>query len=439
MKLSITLTLVILAASILLGWQNHRQLTTIRETHRSLVEKADSLGFDTDAATSGTPNRLTHRVREDRRIAALDAAEKFIAFAREMETREANGDTGDPKDMQQRVIKLMDLMMSLDTEQLKTVIAEFRAATDLKEETRRGMVGFAIMTLASDNPQAALTIFTETADMFEKDGMGEHVAAMALAQWAKDDPVAAAKWVKENGKTHPNLVTERAINGLIAGTASQSPAIAFSLILDLKIEDSRDAVRKIASAATTDEQRDLFLTSFRKYLSALEDPEIRDQSRQDGFGQLADTLAKQSIDDATAWIDSASLSPEELADFAEHLNYHQTKENTGDWIEWIAESDLPEHQSSQQISNLVSNWTRQDYRAAGEWLATTPDGPAKQPAVQSYARTVAPYDPQTATQWALTLPAGDSRDSTLKSIYNQWPDDDEDAKNAFAETYGIND
>jgi hypothetical protein len=86
---------------------------------------------------------------------------------------------------------------------------------------------------------------------------------------------------------------------------------------------------------------------------------------------------------------------------------------------------------------MIQNWTEKDYRAAGTWLASTPDSPTKQAAVRSYAETVAPYDPETAAQWALTLPADEKRTQTLKRIHQQWPKDDAAGAAAFAEKNGI--
>jgi hypothetical protein len=86
---------------------------------------------------------------------------------------------------------------------------------------------------------------------------------------------------------------------------------------------------------------------------------------------------------------------------------------------------------------MVRNWTQKDYAAAGKWLITVPDGPTKNAAVRSYAETISEYEPQTAAQWALTLPAGRDRENTLRKIYQHWPKEDAAAKAIFAKDYGI--
>jgi hypothetical protein len=89
------------------------------------------------------------------------------------------------------------------------------------------------------------------------------------------------------------------------------------------------------------------------------------------------------------------------------------------------------------IRVLIQRWTTEDYQAAGKWLATTPESPAKNTAVSSYAQTIANYEPQTAAQWALTLPPGENRDNTLKRIYSYWPKDDPGGAAAFAKKHSI--
>ena len=58
-------------------------------------------------------------------------------------------------------------------------------------------------------------------------------------------------------------------------------------------------------------------------------------------------------------------------------------------------------------------------------------------AVRAYAKTVAPYEPQTAANWALTLPAGDERTGLLKTIHGHWKSQDEAAAARFAEQHGL--
>ena len=55
----------------------------------------------------------------------------------------------------------------------------------------------------------------------------------------------------------------------------------------------------------------------------------------------------------------------------------------------------------------------------------------------TYAETLAPFEPDSAAQWAMTLPPGKDREETLANIYEKWPKNDESAKKAFAKLHGI--
>jgi hypothetical protein len=181
MKISIAASILILLVAALFGVPNHQRLVSVRESHAKLAATAAQLGVSIDINHPDDPVRVTKREREDKEADARAAAVEFIAFAKEMEAMEKKG--GPPDEAQQkRVMEIMDRMMSLDPAQLKILIAEVRAAKDLKDETRQGLIGFSIMTLSNDHPQAALALFTESSDLFKESGMGNHVISLCLAE-----------------------------------------------------------------------------------------------------------------------------------------------------------------------------------------------------------------------------------------------------------------
>ena len=60
MKAPLLLSLLILAAGGLLGWKQHGQLVTVRETHRQVAEEARALGLTPEALLeAGKPPRPT--------------------------------------------------------------------------------------------------------------------------------------------------------------------------------------------------------------------------------------------------------------------------------------------------------------------------------------------------------------------------------------------
>jgi hypothetical protein len=338
--------------------------------------------------------------------------------------------------MQKRIMEMMEIMMSLDASQLKIVIAEVRAAGDLTDEMRQGIIGFSIMTMANDHPQAALTLFTESSDLLKDNPMGGHVVSMALGRWAKDDPMGALDWVRKNGEKFPDLVTEGAKGAVIAGVAVQDPRLALQLIGELKLKDSSSVVSMIAAATKTPAQRNAVLAALREHGASLTNQDERQMMMTSAVSSLARSAAKDGFQAGSQWISDAGLSPEEFENISGSLAHVVKPAETGQWIQWLG-GKLPAEEADRSVARMVQNWTSKDYRAAGTWLAGAAAGPTKQAAIRAYAETVAPYDPQTAAQWALTLPADQKRTQTLRRIHQEWPKDDAAGAAAFAKEHGL--
>lgn len=363
MRISIALSFLILAIGAAIGWQDHRRLLSVTEVHRQLVTEAATLGIVTDPSNPSAAPRITKHERENREVSAKDTAAELIAFAKEMDALEKSG-KHQPDDMiafQKRILEMMDKMAALDSEGVKTLIAQIRATTDLKDDTRTGIIGFSIMTLATDHPQAALALFTESGDLLKDSGMGKHVITSALARWAKDDPLAALDWARKNSELHPDLVTDEAKRGIIKGAAINDPKLAFKLIGELKISDENgSAVREIIGAAKTDEDRTATLAALRDELGTMSDGTKATKLQSAALSGLATNLAESGYDSAQKWLATAKLNPGELAAFAGGLASTNKNADTGKWVEWIGATQ-PASDMKNTVPDMVRNWTQNDY------------------------------------------------------------------------------
>ena len=432
MKISIAASILILLLAALFGFHGHHQLFTVRENHDKLVASANQLGIAVDSFHPSTPVRITKREREDKEADAKAAAVEFIAYAREMEANREKGVSTDVA-RQKRQMEIMDRMLTLNSAQMKILIAEVRAAKDLKDETRKELIDLSLLMLSNDSPQAVLALLTEPSDLFKGTGMSSHVISSSLAQWAKDDPLAALEWVRNNSAKFPDLITEGAKHGLIYGTAIQDPKLAFKLIGELGLKPLSFAVNSVVNAATTPEQRTATLAALREHLANLKDEKARKDLSDSTMREFAPNISKDGFEAGSQWITAAGFTPAKLESFAGGLNDYG---GNGRWIEWIGDN-LPPHKAADKIESMVRGWTQSDFQAAGNWINSVPDGPTKNTAIRSYAETVSKYEPETAAQWALTLPPGKDRDSTLNKIYQNWPKDDPAAKEAFKQQHGI--
>lgn len=419
MKVSLLSTALILAIAAFFGWQDHRKLSAVRESHGRLFEEARALGLSTDGLVKDgkavLPSKTGREAGEGTgsRIDPKDFAVRLVSMALKMDAAEKSGTIVD-EGFHREIFGLLDEMSRLDPAQVKILINELRANDALTGQKRRYLVDFAIGMLAKDHPAAAVAICTESADLLGDKDRVQSAMRGALSKWASQDPAAALEWIRQNSAAHPDLVTEETKRGLVGGTAKQDPRLAFKLIGELGLEDASSAGQEIASSATTPGERDAILGALRDHLAAGDGDNAKDL-RHPTLQALADGAMKDGFEGATSWIDGAGLDETEFTTMTQCIEHWRTRSDTGKWIEWMAEK-LPAGDWETKAGGLMDEWTRNDYKAAGAWLNGAAEGPAKQAAVKSYAQAVAPYDPEVAGQWARTLPAGPEREQLLEAI-----------------------
>ena len=439
MRTPIIVSLVILAGGAGLAWHTQQQLAAVRLTHEELLGTAAQLGITMDPAHPGTLIHSTKHGRADRAVGVQLAAAEFIAFAKDMAAYTEAGGNQLAGPMQQRLMEFMDRMMALNSAQFKALIAEVAANNELKDEIRQDLIGFSIMTLANEQPQAAVGIFAESSGLFTDARVGTRVLATSLACWAKNDPLSALKWLRNHTAKYAALITEDTKLGMISAAAIQYPNFAFKLIGELDLNDAAHAIQGVVDAADTPQQRSATLAGLRGYLPTLSDAAASETTASSVFHGLALGSMRDGFESASQWLANARLTPPELEFFADGLTPQPKSADTGRWIEWLGNA-LPPELAEEKIRGFVSTWTQNDCQAAGQWLGSAADSPAKRTAICAYAETVASYQPQVAAQWALTLPDGDERDATLKQIYQNWPKTDAAAMEAaavFAKEHGI--
>ena len=428
MKISIAVSIIILAVGMAAGlWQRGR-LTDLRDDRRDLVARAGELGLTFDAADSAEPTRATKRQRQIRDPQVKALAAEVAAFAAEMETR----DDENGEDSKARGLALMDRMARLGADGIAEIIAVLRDDPVISDEMRENMIGSSLLMLAEKDSAAALALFSENAGLLDQGTMGGIVVSTALSNWARLDPLAALAWTRAN----PASVDEDDLEMLLAGASKADPRLAFKLIGEMEIDDPSSAIGTLVDEVETPEQRIAVLAALRDHLATVTDADERAALMEESLETMARNLSDEKFDDVAAWLATSRLTPEENAGFAAGISYFTTQEETGRWIGWM-EKNLPAEDLADNVDNLVGQWTQQDYLAAGTWLASAPDGPGKAAAVSSYAATVAEYEPATAVQWALTLPPGETRQQTLESIYHNWPPSDARGAAEFAAKHGV--
>ena len=435
MKISIALSVFILAIGLATGFRHQQQLETLHGERGELAARAVKLGITVASSGTSADTKFTKRQRADTEKQTRGFAADFALFAKEMEQQEKSGDT-ENEAFRRRAMEMTERMMALEPDQLRVVIAQLRENRDISDETRRNMIGYSVMLLSENHPAAALALVAESADLMEDGDIGRQVISTSLAKLAKEDPRTALKWLRDNAEKHPEIADDEAKCSILAGAAKGDPKQAFKLMREIGLTDDSGAIEAIIDSGKTPDQRAGILAAFREHLATISDESQRDALREEALGGIARTISGESFEAVTGWVSAQKLSPEESVQFVAGLSYDATRADTGKWIDWMTKT-LPAEELGERVGDLVAQWTQQDYQAAGKWLAAEPDGPAKTASVRSYAETVAEYEPKVAAQWAMTLPAGDERQEALKSIYENWPENDAAAAAAFAAEHGL--
>jgi hypothetical protein len=417
------LAAIILGAGLAYDFTRQSQSASLVERGEKLEAKAKSLGISIEQGRSRPRDRAAAS-------GSLDAGETRDIKARLIDMIVADED-------EEKILDLMTRLLAMSPDAIGGLIEDLRKEAGLSEEQKREATSMLLFAMAGTNPEQAATMAHELRDFLKEDFMGDHVLQLSLASWAANEPDAALDWFRQRMQGDAKAFDDETKSALLGGIAGSDPARAFLELKHLKLEGEADAISNIMSSAIGNpETRDQAVTALRNAIAASDDEEQREALLDNGWLAVGETLQGEGYAKATEWMESMNLTKEELASLAGGLGYYGTAAETGQWITWI-ETNLTPEDADSPVRELMGEWTEQDYLAAGNWLATAPEGQAKQAAVVSYVEAVSTYEPQIAEQWALTLPVGEQRDEALGVIRENWPDSDPDGAKAFAARHGM--
>lgn len=95
------------------------------------------------------------------------------------------------------------------------------------------------------------------------------------------------------------------------------------------------------------------------------------------------------------------------------------REDRGYAMSWAEKLQNPDEQAV-VWKNIAEDWVTEDSLKASEWIATLPQGPARDPAVLAMTRGIQDSDPDLAWQWALSMSGGALRSEALAGAAKAW-------------------
>ncbi|MBK1828672.1 hypothetical protein [Haloferula rosea] len=427
MKLSLILSFVILFAGGMIGWHDQRRLVSLRTTHETLVLEARSMGVEVDEVSEASKRRLSEREAEQREEKVRLYAARLVSFVKRAEENEGK----EGPEMQREMVEVMDGLLGMDAKELTLLVGMIRNHPELDEDMRSGLIGFSLVMLSEHSPRAALTIYAESGDLMAEEEKMEWVVSAALNNLAQSSPLEALDWIRQHSAAHPELVKDDAKRSVVAGASVTDPALAFRLMdeLDLKLDGS--VASSLAEACRGVDERGALLR-------AMEDPgvDLEDAQRELLLQQMARPLVREGFEAASEWLENAGVSEDAVRSMIQGIDYHQIRSEAAEWIEWTGER-LEGAELKTKVSSLVGEWTKSDYRVAGEWLTKVEEGPVREAGVVGFTEAVAQHDPEVAAEWARTLPRGDDRERLAGLVFSSWSEVDPAAAAAFAVDEGL--
>jgi len=429
MKYSILIALLILGIASFFGFGRQQKIATLTTELETLVKQGEEFDVPADPAASFSPRRFVQRVHKQEREEMIN---KFIGELMELikESQQPNRQS-DP-DFQKRGIEMISTMLELSSAELKLMVLRVAESDSLNLEEKQQLSMFAVMMLADNNPDTALTLILETHESNLLEGpMSRQMLSTALGSLAKTDPVAAAEWLKEHGEKVGG-VQDELTRIIIVQAGRENIGLALDLIKGLE-ETGRGAAYASLGLGITPERID-------EFFNAIRGDDASDTEKASAFTSLAAGPFTKDPKAAIEWLDKSDLSKAEKSSFMQGLHYHQIKDNPETWMNWILKQEADPDLSKQGLlpaNNIIRAWTQNDFVAAGEWVGKLPAGEKRNQAIVSYAGTLSRHEPAAAEEWAVSLPEGSQRTELLEKILHNLTSNHKEAAVEFAERHGI--
>lgn len=395
--------LILGALAIALIWggvHEHQDVARLQAEHERLAARASALGV----SESEIEDVRTNSPRSGSKSAAIHdnphLKDDLVGAFRRLKK---SGDESDPEarakvgaEVRAWIGKLIDL----SPKELKQVVEELSADSSLNAEDRKSLLG-AVLTFASTRQSEEAA---ELALAHRESGVG---VRQVVGNWAVQDPAGAFAWLEKNkeaiGKEYPKAWEEA-----VRQSVGRDPALALKELAKMADQRSQERLAGNFAANLADDSSRMALLEELRH-----SPQVGGNWRLQVWKSLGNNLSKESPD-SSALVKGLSPGEAELISGA-ILSSGESLDHAGAWLDWSRNSHVPVDPIS-PIPPLLTNWINEDYQAAGEWINKQPAGDFRNQAIADYARQMAKRFPDTAKDWANTLPEGPDKRKLLEEV-----------------------
>lgn len=408
---STIITILILGIAIIFGLTRNERLAELQSEWETLKKQGAAYEIPEDPEAAYAPTRLGSRSEKKVRTAEIDAFSiELIAFMKEVKEAERNGNSGG-LELQKRGMELFSQMADFSASEVKLLVENITADASLKDKTKSEMVMMSVMLLSQEEPRTALAIIIETkGKILKKNQMTDHFIGIAIGQLAAKEPMAAVQWMKDH-KEDIGGISDDLRSQVLARAAQEDLKASFGLINDLEFKEPSNALSSIARSVTAENATD-YLEGIRA---------LDSDQKEHALQTLGNSEFWENFDQATEWIEDTEFQADEKNSLIKGLNYNTIKDDPAQWLDWLGLQE--EVASTSGVSRkIINNWTRNDFKATGEWVNSLDDGPQREAAVYNYAKTLNQHEPQAALAWAKTLQEGVQKAKLMKLINDRRKD-----------------
>ena len=401
MKRSLIICAVICIVAALLGWREKEQLTSKKEANAKLVREVAAIPID-DAPMSNAASIRVEQLKED---LALKKKVKALASDYFALLRNDGGASAEELAIMRENIK--SRLEELDPLAIGEFMGEFNSIPDVNSGMKSDVNEYVMNVFIKKYPVEMAGMMSKTPELFS-------ISNQSMPERVIYDPFKFLMYDCCQQKDLP---------------------LAFQCLAEASPEfQSKYIGETLQYYGDTPLGRAELFEEMRAFAST---PEQRELVR----GKMSDLLfdrpdAKVTFVEASDLLQTANLSSEELVAATKDMEKKVRVGETGQWLDWLAKTGIPDEVSKERAFDLATRWTEKDYLAVGQWLTSSPNSPEKSAVASAYAAKTYPYDPAGAMKWVQTLPQGPDRNKALETIYQNMPKDS-DAANAFASEHGL--
>ena len=399
------LILLLFVAFLWSGVHETLEMRRLKTEQEALTARATEIGLPLYDESVGARYSTRKSSRpSDTKIPAERLKDEILAAYHRLKSLEDSEDPENRLKVEAEVREWIGRLIDLSPKELKRMITDLTSDLSLDPKEVRELVSISLNLAASRQGETA----AELALAYRRQGGS---VTGVIGGWAQQDPSNAFAWLEKNkealGKDYAKAQEEA-----VKRSVGRDPALALHELAKVHLSGLEEVARGLAENLHDDASRAAFAEELRsKTPGGLF---VSDDLSTCAFSALGRSLSKQSPDESSDTI--RSLSPAEAAWVADGVSSSNEALNHAEaWLDWMGKSQSAEDPLA-PVPSLLTKWISDDYRAAGEWINRQPQGEFRNKAAANYAGMMAKRFPDTAKDWANTLPEGPEKRRLLEDL-----------------------